>query len=148
MRIFFDTSVLVEVDRRNVAVIKAIKHLASGDHELALSAITVSELLTGAYLNPAKHAILSAKELLGQFHWYDMDGAVAERTAQLLAYLHVHSRQVEYQDCVIAATALAHDFDALLTFNRKDFIVFPALKDRVFLPQEFAGSKLFNERAS
>lgn len=140
MNIFFDTSVIVEVDRNSGAVISLLKKLVSQGHELLISTVTVAEILTGSYLRKdARDAVLKAKDILNQFTWKELDGAAAEKAAQLYAYLIVEKKEasVEYADVLIAATFLSSHADALITLNTKDFVVFPPIKDTVFRPEEF-----------
>jgi len=137
MRITVDSSAIIEIERRNEAVLRIFKKLVAENHDLFISTISVSEILTGVYLRKdVSQALFAAREILGQFQWVEVDGAVAEKTAQLLAYLIMEKKSVEYQDVVIASTALMQNSDALLTLNKKDFMVFPHLKGKVFAPTE------------
>lgn len=139
MNIVLDTSIIVEIDRRNEEVIRLMKKLIEHDHKLVISTITVSEILTGSYLQrDFKKSVSEAKKILGQFLWIDFDSNIAEKTGQCLAYLITDDRKIEYQDVAIAATAIMNDCDYLLTLNKKDFLVFPDLKNKVYDPKELA----------
>ncbi len=75
MKVFLDASIIVEIDRKNQAVIDIMKTLIDGDHEVLVSAITLSEILTGSYLRrDFQKAVETAKKILGQFIWIDFNG--------------------------------------------------------------------------
>lgn len=139
MKILCDTSILVEIDRHNESVVRLLKSYLVKDHELVISTITVAEILTGAFLNrKSKDAVLTAKEILNQFTWIPVDGETAELTAELTAALFIEKKQdqVEYQDILIAATALRAGADRVFTLNKKDFILFHPLKDALRTPDD------------
>lgn len=139
MKLFFDTSVLVDVDRRRPATLDLLRRLTAGEDELWISTVTVSEILTGAYLRrDHDKAVVRAKEVLAQFQWKELDGGTAETTAQLVAYLRAAGLPIEFQDVVIAASALAVHADALLTENPDHFRRFPPLKEATHTADEFA----------
>ena len=138
MKIVLDTSVIVEIDRRNNDTISLIKKLAA-DNTLIVSTITVSEILAGSYLRrDFEKASIAAKQILGQFLWVDFDGAIAEKTGQYIAYLIAEGKIIEYPDTEIAATFKVSDADYILTLNKPHFENLPDLKGKVFTPKEFA----------
>lgn len=139
MKILCDTSILVEIDRHNESVVRLLKSYLVKDHELVISTITVAEILTGAFLNrKSKDAVLTAKEILNQFTWIAIDSETAETAAELSAALFIDKKQdhVEYQDVLIAVSALRANADILLTLNKKDFVLFSSLKDKIHTPDE------------
>lgn len=138
MKVLLDTSAIVEIDRKNEDVIGIIKRLIDRDHDIVVSAVTISEILTGSYLRKDfKKAVEEAKRILGQFIWIELDAEVAEKTAQYLAYLIVEGSIIEYQDVAIAATFKITDADYLLTLNKSHFERIPELKGKVYEPKEF-----------
>jgi predicted nucleic acid-binding protein len=138
MKIVFDTSVIVEIDRKNREVIDIVKKLIEGNHTLMISTVTVSEILTGSYLRrDFRRSVTEAKRILGQFLWIDLDSAVAEKTGQYISHLIVEGSSIEYQDTVIAATFKITDANYLVTLNKKHFDIIPDLKGKVFTPAEF-----------
>lgn len=132
MKLFFDTSVLVDIDRQRESTIVALEEATKADTELWISTITVSEILVGALLRKdhAK-ATLRAREVLGRFVWQDLDADAAERTASLIAHLYAAGKPIEYQDCAIAGSALAAHADILVTENKEHFERFPPLVDKI-----------------
>ncbi len=144
MRLLFDTSILVEIDRQNEQVVTLLKKWVQEGKELVISTITVAEILTGSYLHrDIRTAVLTAKEVLNQFTWLELDGEIAETTAKLYAYLLLEKKEksIEYPDVLIAATALAHNCDAIITLNKKDFCLFPHIKEKIYTPNEFEKRK-------
>jgi predicted nucleic acid-binding protein len=136
VKVFLDTSVIVDIDRGKKEVIDVCRKLTMR-HEALISRVTVSEILIGSYLRKDYiKAVAKAKKVLGQFSWINLNGTVAEKTAQLNAYLITEGQTIEYQDQVIAASCLATGSDGLLTRNKEHFTRIPALKDKVLTPEE------------
>lgn len=136
MRVVLDTTIIVEIDRKKDHAIDIVKKLISDEHIIIISTVTVSEILAGACHRSAK-AVVSARQILGQFLWSDLDGDVAEKTAEYLSYLTDEGKIIEYPDIVIAATFKIEDADYLLTLNKPHFENLPNLKGKVFTPKEF-----------
>ncbi len=143
MKIILDTSIIVEIDRRNKSVIEMIKQLIESDSTVIISTITISEILTGSYLaSDFKKAVSSAKRILGQFSWIDFDSEIAEKTAKYMSYLISKGNIIDYEDVAIAATCSVTYSDFLITLNNKHFKFIPELKGKVLLPEE--ANKMFN----
>ena len=139
MIIVLDTSVVVELDRKNAETIEIIKLAMGKEKQLIVSTVTVSEILAGAYRKKApSQAIAEAKMLLSQFLKVNVDGETAEKAGQYLAYLLDTKQKIEYQDVVIAATFKTANADYLLTLNKADFLVLPGLAGKVLTPSEFS----------
>ncbi len=137
MKIFFNTSILVDIDRRNEVVITLCRELRK-EHEMTISTVTVSEILTGSFLRKDfEKAALKAKKVLGQFSWIELDGKVAEKVGQLNAYLISQGLPIECQDVIIAASCILTNSDYLLTRNKAHFEIIPALENKLFTPEEF-----------
>ena len=138
MKVVLDTSIIVEIDRKNSRAIKTIKNLIGNNHDILVSSVTISEILAGSYLRKDfERAVQEAKRLLGQFLWIDFDARIAEKTAQYIAYLITEGKIIEYQDIAIAATFKAEDADYLLTQNKTHFESLPDLKGKVCSLAEF-----------
>jgi predicted nucleic acid-binding protein len=112
VKVFLGTSVIVDIDRGKKEVIDVCRKLTM------------------------RHEVAKAKKVLGQFSWINLNGTVAEKTAQLNAYLITEGQTIEYQDQAIAASCLATGSDGLLTRNKEHFTRIPALKDKVLTPEE------------
>ena len=135
MNIVFDTSFLIQAERKNPMAISLGKKLI--EQNFFISAITVSELMTGVYLRKDfEQARANALSLLGQFKWVDFNADIAFRTGEILAFLRSNKMFIEFQDAAIAATALEISAQYVVTENKKDFVLIPALKDKVFTMSE------------
>lgn len=133
-----DTSVIVDVDRGKQEAIELCKKLTS-EHNAFLSAVTVSEILTGSYLRKDyKTAVKKAEKVLGQFSWVPLDGKIARVIGQLNAYLLVRGLPIEYQDVAIAASCLVVGCDVLVTDNKEHFARIVNLKNKILTPTELA----------
>jgi len=139
MKITLDSSIIVEIDRKNKKVIELMKKIIEKNHEITISTVTLSEILVGPHLRKDfKKSLLEAKKILSQFLWIDVDAKIAEKTAQLLAYTIISGKLVEYPDVVISATAIQTNSDYVLTLNKQHFDVFAELKGKIFSTDEFA----------
>lgn len=137
MIVLFDTTFLVAIDRRDKSAIALAKKLVEMGTELWISTITVSEIMTGAYLRPDfKKAAGNARMALAQFQWKNLDAAIGIKTGELLAFQIVEGKKIEYQDTAIAATAIEMGADYLVSENKDHFTVFPALKHRTLTVRE------------
>ena len=138
MKVLIDTSVIIEIDRRNEEVISFLKKLTERNVDLVVSAITLSEIFAGSYMQKDfKKSVIEAKKILSQFLWIDFDSQVAEKTGQLVAYLIAEGKPVEYQDIAISATFYVSKSDYLVTLNKSHFVILPEIKNKVFTPHEF-----------
>lgn len=137
MKLYFDTSVLIDLERQREATVTFFEDLPITT-ELWVSVVTVAEMLTGPHLRAdAEEALLTAKETLGQFVWHNVDGTVAQLAAQLQASLLLAGKRVEFQDVLIAAGAMVSEADALITENKSPFTVHRPLAGKVLTVREF-----------
>lgn len=138
MKVLFDTSALVEMDKKKDAyLLELMEELTDRNTELVISSVSISEFLTGVYLrSEVTKYLIKAKEFLMQFRWFDLDAETAEETAKLIAHRIFEGRPIEYQDNVIAATFKTSKSDFLITTDTKHFEL-PTLKGKVFTPSVF-----------
>ena len=137
LRVLVDTSIIVDVDRGKQDVIEFCKQLTS-TNSAYISTVSVSEILTGAYLRKDhKNAVKKAEKILGQFRWIALSGEVAKLVAEFSAYLIAKGQPIEYQDIAIAACFLLENCDVLLTENKEHFNRLPNLKNKVLTLKEF-----------
>jgi len=153
MRIIIDTSVLVYIDRKDQKIIEIMKKLHIL-HELYISTITISEILTGSNLRKdAKRSVEKAKKLFNQIKWVNLDSQIAEKIGELNAYLISQAKKIELPDVIISATCLVNNLDVILTFNKKHFKNIPSLKYKTMTPFQFtmlmknSNSENFNDVA-
>jgi len=137
LRVFVDTSIIIDVDRGKQDVIELCKQLTS-TNSAYLSTVSVSEVLTGSYLRKDHSiAVKKAEKILCQFRWVSLNGEAAKLVAELNAYLIAKGQPIEYQDVIIAACCLLENCDVLLTENKEHFERLPNLKNKVMTPKEF-----------
>lgn len=137
MRILIDTSILVKIDRKDKEIQDLMKILVK-DHDIFLSVITVSEILTGSYLRKDyEMAVKKAKLLMGQMNLIHVDPLIAEKAGEINAYLITNGKKIEFPDVMIAATFKILECEYLLTFNEEHFKRIPFLTDKTFNPSEF-----------
>jgi predicted nucleic acid-binding protein len=137
LRVFVDTSIIVDVDRGKQDVIELCKQLTM-TNSAYISTISVSEILTGSYLRKDHSiAVKKAEKILNQFCWVSLNGEAAKLVAELNAYLIANGQPIEHQDVAIAACFLLENCDILLTENKEHFKRLPNLKNKVMSPKEF-----------
>lgn len=137
MKIFFDTNILIDLERQREDTVRLLEACQTAGHDLWISTVSVSEIFTGAYLRKdAEKAAGRAREALGQFQWKELDGEVAIAMGQVLAFLVAHGKRIEYQDTVIGASCLVETADRLVTDNDAHFRPIPGLGDRVWTTKE------------
>lgn len=132
-----DTSIIVDVDRGKQDVIDLCKQLTSNNRAF-ISTVSVSEILTGAYLRKDyKAALRKAEKVLSQFRWVTLNGEAAKLIAELNAYLISKGQPIEYQDVAIAASFILESCTVLLTENKDHFERLPSLRGKVMTPKDF-----------
>ena len=134
MKIIIDTSVLVYIDRKDQKIIEIMKELHMY-HEIYISTITISEILTGSNLRrDAKKSVEKAKKLFNQIKWISLDSQIAEKVGELNTYLISQGKKIELPDVITSATCLVNNFDVILTFNNKHFRNIPSQKFKAMTP--------------
>jgi predicted nucleic acid-binding protein len=117
-----DTSVLIAIERGNLPP-DALRGVGTG-LRLAISAITVSELLHGYFRartksqRTARERFISAT--LAELDVLPIDVRVAREHARIWAELAQHGQVIGPYDLLIAATALAYGVP-LATLNDREF---------------------------
>lgn len=131
MALLIDTSVLIDLERRK-GLEDVDLDLLTGD-VVALSSITASEFLVGAYrsstigLQRAREAYIEA--LFQRYAVLPFDLQVARVHARLAATLESTGQRIGAHDLIIAATALAYNYD-VTTHNLREFRRVPGLTVR------------------
>ena len=125
MSVVVDTSVLIGLERRGLKL-----DYLSLDEPITLSAISVSEMLVGAYRSDTqrrrdmKAAFLEL--ILERVDVLPFDAAAARVHAEITAWLISRGQRIGAHDALIAATAMARGY-AVLTDNLRDFGRVPGL---------------------
>lgn len=124
MGVVLDTSFLIDRERGRSGL--------PGDEELAIAAITASELLHGVHRadparRPAREAFVEG--VLGSVPVIPLTLPIVRIHARLWAELAARRRPVGAHDLMVAATAVALDWP-LVTLDRRGFAGIPGLRLR------------------
>ncbi|MFN0071261.1 MAG: PIN domain-containing protein [Chloroflexota bacterium] len=134
MALLIDTSSSITVERRGVPLAEAFRELQG--EELALSAITVSELLVGVHrAGSGRRQVERAafvEDIIDKLPVLSIDREVARIHAHIGAELASVGIAIGAHDLLIGATAIAHNA-TIVTENLRDFERIRGL--RVFRPE-------------
>ncbi len=86
-----------------------------------ISVITVAELSAGAALSSLKDAQKKTDELLAYVKVVDLDESIAISGGKIYANLSKSGKKIEFNDCLIAATAQSLGFNEIVTRNCDHF---------------------------
>ena len=131
MGIIFDSTEIIHLER-NAGVIRELASSA-GDEPFGISIITVSELLHG--IERAKTDAIRIKRqafvesVFEHFPILPFDMSAARVHAKIWAHLEQKGDIIGAHDLIIAATAIALDYE-VVTSNLSDFTRVPGLKVR------------------
>ena len=138
MKIFIDTSVIIDIERGNEETTALLDYLIANKHSILISSVVASEIFTGTYLRKDyKKATKKAKELFSCFEVIPLDVECAEIIGKLNAFLIAKGLPIEYQDVAIASTFIKEKGDWLLTRNLKHFTIIPGVEQAAVSPTEF-----------
>jgi predicted nucleic acid-binding protein len=130
MRILIDTNILIDIDRGEPEAIELMEALTEKGADMFISTITISEFLTGIFIQEQtkKSQIINGRELLSQFKYTALDPQIAEIAGERIARRMKNELLIEYQDEIIASTAIFLKADFLLTNNKKHYTEMPETK--------------------
>lgn len=119
MNFFLDTSICVDVLRTNEPAksFELFESFAAEQNIGIISAITVAELSAGAALSERRDAMNKTDELLAYLRIIELDESLAIVGGKLYAKLSKAGRKIEFNDCMIAATAQSLDMYEIVTRN-------------------------------
>lgn len=122
MNFFLDTSICVDV-LRTKGVQRSIELFESIDcgNTGYVSVITVAELSAGASLSPLRDAVVKTEELLAHVEIIDLTEPVALEGGRIYAALSKAGKKIEFNDCLIAATARSIGMSEIVTRNTGHF---------------------------
>jgi predicted nucleic acid-binding protein len=116
-----DTDVMIEFYRGNLEIVAKLRKI--GQKNIALSYITVGELIFGAF---NKRELTKLKKSIDQLVLLDIDNKTCATFVELIS-TYALSHRLAVPDGFIAATAIAYDVE-LFTLNKKDFRFIEGLK--------------------
>ncbi|MDO8874207.1 MAG: type II toxin-antitoxin system VapC family toxin [Methanoregula sp.] len=123
MNFFLDTSICVDVLRTNGPQ-KSFELFESFSEEKntgIISVITIADLSAGAALSPRNDAMKKTEELLAYVRIVELDESVAMAGGRIYAKLSKAGRKIEFNDCLIAATAQSLGMREIVTRNCEHF---------------------------
>ena len=122
-----DSSVFIGLERRRVS---PDEFFSAYRDDVALAAVTASELLVGVYRAGAPEQRVrreaAVEDVLAAFPVLSFDLNAARVHARLAAEMSASGQLIGSHDLLIAATALANGYDVLTT-NVRDFSRVPGL---------------------
>ncbi len=129
MGLLIDSSVLVAAERERIHFQSVFA--GSADEPLAISVITVSEMLHGIQrartIEQAERRQQFVSFLLELFPVIPIDLEVARHHARIWAELQARGEMIGAHDLLIAASALAFGY-SVMTFNISEFARVPGLR--------------------
>lgn len=133
MGLLIDSSLFIAAERGHLTVEQVIA--GQEDEPVALSAVTASELLHGVYRATDQTRRLRREQfveaILRQFPVVEFDLEAARIHARLWAQLAAEGMQISAHDLLIAATAIALEFQ-VVTADARDFPRIPNLRLQIW----------------
>ena len=127
MGLLIDTSVAIKLEREGPS--DGFRPLFDDD-QVAISVVTVSELLAGVYRASPERRLArlpKVEEMLAGLKPLPITARIARIHADLATFLERKGANIGRHDEWIAATAMAHGA-TIVTLNRRDFDQVPAVK--------------------
>lgn len=122
MRVFLDTSIFVDVLRaRPVESSVSLLRSLQDDGEGFTSSITVAELTAGACRSPRKDALKRTLDLLSIVSVVPLTRDIAVEGGKIYAGLVKKGREIELNDCLIAATSISVGVKTIVTRDVEHF---------------------------
>lgn len=123
MNFFLDTSICVDVLRTNgpQKSFELFERFYDDRNTGIISVITIAELSAGAALSPRNDAMKKTEELLAYVRIVELDESVAMAGGKMYAKLSKAGRKIEFNDCLIAATAQSLGINVIVTRNCDHF---------------------------
>jgi len=118
MRFFPDTSICIDVLRTagpdsSVELFKTLEDSNIGH----ISSIPVAELFAGVHLSNKRNAAEKTEYLLSFLEIIDLTSEIAREGGRIYAQLSRLGQKIEFNDCLIAATALHAGYQSIVTKN-------------------------------
>lgn len=122
MKVFVDTSIFVDCLRSNpVSSSKDFLEEIEGKNNGFTSTIVVAELSVGAYLSQKNDALENTLKILSTTSIIDLDKEIAMLGGKIYSELVREGKEIELNDCLIAATSLSTGIKEIVTRNVDHF---------------------------
>jgi tRNA(fMet)-specific endonuclease VapC len=129
MKVFVDTSIFVDCLRSNPIISsKDFLKKIEGKNNGFTSTIVVAELSVGAYLSQKNDALENTLKILSTTSIIDLDKEIAMLGGKIYSELVREGKEIELNDCLIAATALSSGIKEIVTRNVDHFNKVKGLK--------------------
>ncbi|MBI4361890.1 MAG: type II toxin-antitoxin system VapC family toxin [Euryarchaeota archaeon] len=124
-----DTTFLIDVGRNRADARRKLREFAETGEGVSTTVVTMGELYAGAWLRAsAMEELQRVDDLLSGFVVWEMNAASAREYGPLKAFLRRRGADIGERDLFIAAIALAHGENRIVTRNRKDFERIPGIQ--------------------
>jgi len=122
MKVLIDTSIFVDCLRSNpIESSKLFLETIEGTSNGFTSSIVVAELSVGAYLSPRKNALENTLKLISTTSIINLDKEIALLGGKIYSDLVKQGKEIELNDCLIAASALFSGIKEVVTKNVDHF---------------------------
>ena len=129
MKVFIDTSIFVDCLRINpVGSSKNFLESLEGTDNGFTSSIVVAELSVGAYLSKKRDALEKTLKIISTTSVIYLDKEIAILGGKIYSNLVREGKEIELNDCLIAATALSLGIKKIVTRNIDHFNKITELK--------------------
>ncbi len=118
--IFIDSDFIIDYLRNDKEAVNIINNQTE---EIATTEINIFEVMFGICLrkNVSEKQISSANEFFSNLEVFPFDEDCGRKAAEILAGLIKEGREIDQNDCLIAAVILKNGFNKILTNNKKHF---------------------------
>jgi len=131
MKVFIDTSIFVDCLRTNsVTSSKDFLETLEGSNNGFTSSIVVAELSVGAYLSKKTDALEKTLKIISTTSVIDLDKEIAILGGKIYSNLIREGKEIELNDCLIAATAVSYGIKKVVTRNIDHFNKIKDLKNK------------------
>ncbi len=129
MNIFVDTSIFVDCLRLNpIGSSKDFLESIEVENRGFTSTIVVAELSVGAYLSSRSDALENTLKIISTTSIIDLNQEIAMLGGKIYAELVREGKEIELNDCLIAAAALSSGIKEIVTRNVEHFNKIKGLK--------------------
>jgi len=128
MKVFLDTSTMIDIMGGNDAAIAAVDRLA-GECELCTSTINIYEMQKGVLGRSGEHRQLRAiEDIIANLNVLPFDSRAAEAAARAYSALRAKGKPVSEVDYLIAGICASNEIWTIVTNNKRHFEGMPEIE--------------------